>query len=93
MSLAIYNKLVKEDLTKGLTIVGTGTIDSEGNVGEISGIEYKLRGAVDAHADIFLAPLGANYDDAIKIAKKKKYNIKIIGVSTFNDALNYLRSV
>jgi PDZ domain-containing protein len=93
MSLAIYNKLVKEDLTKGLTIVGTGTIDREGNVGEISGIEYKLRGAVDAHADIFLAPLGDNYDEATMIAKKNKYNIKIIGVSTFNDALNYLRNL
>jgi PDZ domain-containing protein len=93
MSLAIYNKLVKEDLTKGLTIVGTGTIDREGNVGEISGIEYKLRGAVDAHADIFLAPLGDNYDDALEIAKKNKYDIKIVGVSTFNDALNYLRNL
>lgn len=93
MSLAIYNKLVNDDLTKGLTIVGTGTIDEDGNVGEISGIEYKLKGAVDAKADIFIAPLGDNYDDAIEIVKKKHYSIKIIGVSTFNDALNYLKNL
>jgi PDZ domain-containing protein len=93
MSLAIYNKLVSEDLTNGLTIVGTGTIDEDGNVGEISGIEYKLKGAVDSKADIFLAPLGDNYDDAIEIAKEKHYSIKIIGVSTFDDALNYLKSL
>ena len=93
MSLAIYNKLVKEDLTKGLTIVGTGTIDADGNVGEISGIEYKLRGAVDENADIFLAPIGENYDDALALKKKYEYNISIVGVATFTDALNYLRSV
>lgn len=93
MSLAIYNKLVKEDLTKGLTIVGTGTIDKDGNVGEISGIEYKIKGAVAAKADIFLAPLGSNYDDAMEIVKKNKYNIKIVGVLTFADAINYLRRV
>ena len=33
LSLAIYNRLVKEDITHGLKIVGTGTIDSEGNIG------------------------------------------------------------
>lgn len=93
MSLAIYNKLVKEDLTKGLTIVGTGTIDKNGNVGEISGIEYKIKGAVAAKADIFLAPLGSNYDDAMEIVKKNKYNMEVIGVSTFADAINYLRRV
>jgi PDZ domain-containing protein len=93
MSLAIYNELTTENLTKGLTIVGTGTIDVNGNVGEISGIEYKLKGAVKAGADIFLAPSIKNYDEAIKIAKENDYDIKIIGVSTFYDALNYLRGV
>lgn len=93
MSLAIYNKLITDDLTNGLIIVGTGTIDEAGNVGEISGIEYKLRGAVDAKADIFLAPLGDNYDDAKKLKSKNNYNIEIVGISTFEDAINYLRSV
>jgi PDZ domain-containing protein len=91
--ILIENKLIKEDLTKGLTIVGTGTIDEAGNVGEISGIEYKLEGAVKAHADIFLAPLGDNYKDALKEIKKNKYKIKLVGVATFADALNYLKNL
>jgi PDZ domain-containing protein len=93
MAIAIYNKLIIEDLTKGLTIVGTGTIDLDGNVGEISGIEYKLKGAIDAKADIFFAPLGDNYEEVKKLVKKNNYDIKIVGVSTFRDAINYLRSV
>lgn len=93
MALAIYNKLVPDDLTKGLTIVGTGTIDIDGNVGDISGIEYKLKGAIKAKADIFLVPNGKNYDEALALITKNNYNIKLVGVSTFSDAINYLRSV
>lgn len=93
MALAIYNKLVTEDLTKGLTIVGTGTIDVDGNVGQISGIQYKMKGAVKEGADIFLVPLGENYEDAKKEAEKYNYSIKVVGISTFTDAINYLRSV
>ncbi|HHT38805.1 MAG TPA: hypothetical protein GXZ95_05320 [Mollicutes bacterium] len=93
MTLAIYNKLIDEDLTKGFTIVGTGTIDVDGNVGEISGIEYKVKGAIKSKADIFLVPTGSNYEEAIKVAEKFNHKIKIIGVSTFYDALNYLREM
>ena len=34
MSLTIYNELTEEDITKGRKIVGTGTIDIHGKVGE-----------------------------------------------------------
>jgi PDZ domain-containing protein len=93
MTLSIYNKLIKEDITKGKKIVGTGTIDINGNVGEISGIEYKLKGAVKGEADIFFAPTGNNYNEAVKLKKKNNYKIEIIGVSTFQDALNYLKNM
>ena len=92
-TLSIYNKLVKEDITKGLVVAGTGTIDEEGNVGEIDGIKYKLKGAVKNKADIFLAPSGDNYKEAIKLKKKNNYNIKIIEVKTFEDAIKKLKEV
>ena len=92
LSLAIYNNLVKEDITKGRIIVGTGTIDEFGNVGSIGGVEYKLKTAVNNKADIFLVPNGENYEEAIKLQNAKKYKIKIKGVSTFDEALDYLLS-
>lgn len=92
-TLHIYNSLVKEDITKGLTIVGTGTIDEDGNVGSIGGVEFKLKGAVKKDADIFFVPNGENYEEAIKIKEIFSYNIKIIGVDTFDDALNYLNNI
>lgn len=90
VTLAIYNALIEKDITGGKVIVGTGTIDSEGNVGEIGGVEYKLKGAVAKKADIFFVPAGENYEEAIEIKKKKKYNITIVPVSTFEEALQYL---
>lgn len=89
-ALAIYNYLTKEDITHGKKIVGTGTIDNSGNVGSIGGVKYKLKGAVKNKAEIFIVPNGDNYNEAIKLKNENNYNIKIVGVSNFDDALNYL---
>ena len=92
IALAVYNSLVEEDITGGKIIAGTGTLDADGNVGEIGGIEYKLKGAVKKKADVFLVPSGNNYEEAKKIKEKKKYKIDIVEVKTFYDALDYLKS-
>ncbi len=92
MSLTIYNKLVPEDITKGKKIVGTGTIALDGTVGEIGGVKYKLIGAVKNEADIFMCP-EKNYEEALKVAKEKNYNIEIIKVKTFEEALEKLEDL
>jgi len=89
-ALTVYSYLTDKDLTKGKTVAGTGTIDKEGNVGEIGGVKYKVIGAVKNKADIFLVPNGENYEEAIKIKSENNYDIKIIGVSTLKDAINEL---
>lgn len=91
LSLAIYNRLISEDLTKGLTIVGTGTIDANGNVGEIGGVKYKLKGAVNNKTDIFFVPVD-NYEEAINEKNKHDYDIEVIKVETLQDAIDYLES-
>ncbi len=91
LSLALYNKLTPEDITQGKKIVGTGTIDPEGNVGEIDGVKYKLLGAEKKHADLFFCPI-ENYDEALKVKREAKLKIKIKAVKTFNEALTYLNN-
>lgn len=91
VSLAIYNALVEEDITGGKVIVGTGTIESDGSVGEIGGVEYKLKGAASKKADIFFVPAGENYEEAIALKEKKNYSITIVPISTFDEALEYLK--
>lgn len=92
LSLAIYDKLIDEDLTKGYKIVGTGTIGADGSVGAIGGVTYKLRGAVNSKADLFIVPAGENYEDAMAFKEEKGYDIDIIGVRTFDEAVEALRN-
>ena len=91
-ALTVYSYLTDTDLAKNKTVVGTGTIDKDGNVGEIGGVKYKLIGAVKNKADIFLVPNGENYEEAIKVKKEKNYDIKIVGVSTLKEAINELKN-
>lgn len=92
MSLSIYNALVSEDISKGKKIIGTGTIDIDGNVGEIGGVKYKLMGAVKNKADIFLCPK-ENYEEAIKVKKENNYDIKIVAVATLKEAIEELKKL
>lgn len=97
-SLEIYNQLTKEDYTKGKEIAGTGTIDLDGNVGPIGGVEQKVVAAHQSGADIFFAPNenGAKDSDYIRAkqtAKEIKTTMKIVPVDTFDDALDYLKAL
>lgn len=92
MALSIYNYLIPEDITQGLKIVGTGTIDENGYVGSIGGIEYKIKASVKEKADLFFAP-SANYEEAKKVVEENKLNIKLIEVSHIDDAIEYLNSL
>lgn len=92
-ALTIYNNLVKKDITHGLKIVGTGTIDINGSVGSIGGVNYKLKSAEVNNADIFFVPNGENYKEAVKLKKEKNYKIEIVGIDTFDDAIKYLEKI
>lgn len=92
-ALTIYDYLIKEDLTNGLVISGTGTMEEDGSVGEIGGVKYKLAGVVKEEADIFFVPAGLNYEEAIKEKEENNYDIDIIGVSNFDEAVDYLNSL
>ena len=91
MSLAIYDCLIPEDLTHGLKIVGTGTIDENGNVGAIGGVEYKLKAAEKEKADIFFVPQ-ANYEEAKLAIESNELNINLVVVSHIDEAIAYLRN-
>lgn len=92
MTLMVYSALTHQDLTHGLKVVGTGTISLDGTVGEIGGVKYKLMGAVKNKADVFLVPKD-NYEEAMKVKEEKKYDIKIVSVDKFSDAVEYLEGL
>jgi PDZ domain-containing protein len=94
-SLEIYNQLTEVDWTKGYQIAGTGTINAEGLVGQIGGIEHKVYAADHEGVDIFLVPKDVDESDsneknAKKAAAHIKSKMKIVPVATFKEALGYL---
>lgn len=91
MTLSIYNALSSEDILKGRNIAGTGTIDANGNVGEIAGIKYKIIGAHNNNMDVVLVP-EANYEEAKQVVEEKNYDLKIVKIKTFKEAVTYLKT-
>ncbi|HBI05097.1 MAG TPA: peptidase, partial [Paenibacillaceae bacterium] len=101
-TLEIMNQVSKTDLTKGYRIAGTGEMLPDGTVGRIGGIEHKIIAAAEEGVDIFFAPndhlpLGVknrtNYEEAVETAKKINTNMKIVPVSTVDDAIKYLETL
>lgn len=89
-SLAIYDFLSTEDLARGRKIMGTGTINEEGIVGQIGGVKYKMLGANKNKADIFFIP-ESNFEEAKKVYDDYNLKFNLVMVKTLDDAINYLK--
>lgn len=88
-ALGIMDKVGNRDLTKGMFVAGTGTIDATGKVGPIGGIQLKMIAAKKAGATVFLAPAG-NCDD---VRKDTPDGLDVVKVSTLHEAVQDLLAV
>jgi len=84
-TLGLVDLLTPGDLTGGRVVAGTGTIDLDGNVGEIGGIAEKVVAAERAGAVVFFAP-ASEANEARTVADR----IKVVPVRTYLDAIRYL---
>jgi PDZ domain-containing protein len=89
LALGIIDKLTPEDLTGGLIIAGTGTIDPVGNVGAIGGVPQKMIAAKGVGATVFLAP-AENCGEAVANAQP---GLMIVRVDTLHTALAALATL
>jgi len=94
-ALAIVDLLGDEDLTGGRVIAGTGTIDAQGVVGPIGGVQQKLLGAIHRGtgepATVFLVPAGQTFDEAVGTAVDRE--VLLVPVVTLADAITALRDL
>ena len=92
-TLAVYNAITKDDVTKGLKILGTGGINLKGEATTIGGEQQKVITADLYTADIFFIP-EENYESAkLKYDTIKEPSYKLVSVKTFKDVLNYLNNM
>ena len=106
-SLELYTRLIDQNIRKDFNIAGTGTIDSEGKVGRIGGIEKKVIAADRENIDYFFAPddelseeylkvapgQQSNYDLAVATAEEIETDMTIVPVRTIMDAIEYLEKL
>ena len=88
-ALSLYDKVTPGELADGRTVAGTGTIEADGTVGAIIGIQQKLYGAQEGGASVFLAP-AANCDEAARVHID---GLSVYRVSTLNDSVTVLRDM
>ncbi|HEY5109310.1 MAG TPA: S16 family serine protease [Acidimicrobiales bacterium] len=86
MTLGVIDALSGGKLTGGHTVAATGTMDAQGNVGDVGGVPQKTVAVENARATIFLVPPG-EYADA---KSKQRSDLKIYPVSTLDQALRVL---
>jgi PDZ domain-containing protein len=93
-ALETYGLLLPDDLSRGYTIAGTGTIDPQGVVGAIGGARHKASAAHRAGADILFVPRGdQSAAEALKQAGKLHSAMKVVEVGTLQEAITYLESL
>jgi PDZ domain-containing protein len=88
-ALGITDILSPEDLTGGLVIAGTGTIDNAGKVGPIGGVAQKLVAAKAAGAKMFLTPA----DNCAEAVAAAPAGLPLARVATLDDALAALTAL
>ena len=82
-ALSIVDYLTEGELTGGLSIATTGTIDQYGNVGSVGAYAQKAEAAARSGVDVFLVP-PSGYETVERISSGR---FEVRCVSTFNDAI------
>lgn len=86
MTLGVIDALTSGSVTGTRTVAATGTIDSQGNVGDVGGVAQKTVAVENAGASIFLVP-PQEYKAALS---KDRPGLRVYAVSTLDQALGVL---
>ncbi|MGY6500409.1 MAG: YlbL family protein [Acidimicrobiales bacterium] len=90
-TLALLDALTPGELTGGLDIAATGTMDSGGNVGLIGGLEYKAVAARRQGVDIFFVPAGQPEEELALAQRMAGSSVRVVPVSTLDEVLAVLQ--
>jgi PDZ domain-containing protein len=85
-TLAIIDELTPGNLTGGMEVAVTGTIEPDGSVGAVGGVEQKAITARTNHVSLMIVPKAEAAD-----ARREAGGVRVVGVSTLDQALSALR--
>ena len=88
-ALGVVDEITPGSLTGGKDIAGTGTIDMDGQVGPIGGIQQKMAGARNSGSKFFLAP-ASNCDE---VKDHEPEGMQVFAVSTLHEAVTATETI
>ena len=88
LTLGILDVLSNGNLTGGHKVAATGTINLDGTVGDVGGVAQKAVAVRRSGATVFLVP-----PQELKAAESEAGKMKVVAVSTLQQALSYLESI
>ena len=88
-TLSIIDELTPGELTGGHRVAVTGTIQTDGTIGPIGGVQQKVVSAREAKAELMLVPV-ENYDEA---KAKAGDSLKVLAVKDLPAALAALSDI
>ncbi|HSH22463.1 MAG TPA: S16 family serine protease [Acidimicrobiales bacterium] len=83
IALTVYDLAEPGDLTAGRRVAGTGTIDLDGQVGPVGGVDAKVVAARAAGATVFLVP---EYEASLA-REVSGDDLEVVPVATLDDAV------
>ncbi|NQX67718.1 PDZ domain-containing protein [Paenibacillus alba] len=87
LALTLIDQLTPCGVTYGHHVAGTGTIEPDGSIGPVGGLEQKAYTVSRTDADVFFVPASNESE-----ARKGADNLLIVPVQTLDDVLNWLKS-
>ena len=82
-SLAIADMLDPSDFAQDRTVAASGTIQADGRVGPVGGLNQKTEAAEEAGADLLIVPQA-------EVSSIKRPDIKLHGVENLDEAIDVL---
>jgi len=89
-TLGAIDALTTRDITGGHLVAATGTIDPDGNVGDVGGVKQKTIAVIRQHCQYFIVP---SVEYATAEAQARGHHLTIVPVDTLEQALTFLRSI
>lgn len=88
VALVAYAHASGDELGRGMTVAGTGSMRPDGSVGRIGGLRAKAGAARDAGADVLLFPA----DQARELEGFPAGTMELVPVTTLDDAITALHA-
>lgn len=105
-ALEVYSQITDQPFNN-LKLAGTGTINDQGDIGRVGGVDKKVVAADREGADVFFVPddiieddlllsypaIQSNYQTAVETAEAINTDMEIVAVNHFSEAISFLNEL